>query len=152
MAWIARAAALSVGLVLFFAGAVKCYDVPSFRASLEYWSTIPWFLKEFVSLSVPVAEALFGLMILLRFHERAALIGGAVLLAAITSAVTVQLLKGEMVGCRCFGTMLVFRETQGSASWMLWRNGLLLAMAVFAILTHSKNERGPQAKTEAVSP
>lgn len=151
MRLIYRLVSAAFGLVLLVAGASKVYDIPAFRESLEHWSTVPWFLREFVSLSVPLAESALGLMIVLRIRERAALICGAALLAAITSAIIIQLLRGEMVGCRCFGTMLVFRETQDSASWMLWRNGVLLAMAVFAILMHRRSERAPQAKAEAVS-
>lgn len=145
LAFLGRTAAVIIGIVLAVAGGSKLLDVPAFRESLEHWSTVPWFLKEFVAISVPVAETVVGLMILLRLRERAALIGAAALLTVFTSGIIMQLFMGEMVGCRCFGTLLVFRETQDSVYWMLWRNGALLVIVVCAIVTcHKRELRSPR--------
>lgn len=125
---------LAVAVTLIVAGVSKLLDVPEFLESLSSWSTIPHRVRLFAALAVPCAELTLGMMIVLGISRRIATAAAAVLLGVFTIAIIIQLLRGEMVGCRCFGSLVSYRSTQEAATWMLARNTLLFVASIIATL------------------
>ena len=108
-------AAAATAIVLLVGAAQKLRDLMLFEAAIEGYELAPSFLVKPLTVMLPVAEAAAGLLLLFP-SVRAA--GGALALAVIalvTAAVAVNLLRGRTdVSCGCGGV-----EDEQTLSWAL---------------------------------
>jgi hypothetical protein len=105
---------------IFAAGAAEKLRAPwMFAAIVQAYGLLPTVLVTPVAWSVALAEALIALALCLPATDPWAQWGGLLLLAVVTGAVTVNLLRGQVgINCGCGGA-----SADQELSWALvWRN------------------------------
>ena len=124
----------AVALFMALTGIAKLVDLPDFAESLAEWTILPYTVKWVALYTIPPLEVLVGGMWLLGMHRR--LMAGAMvgLLVVFTAIYALQLAMGEAPDCGCLGKLAVFHELQSSVTFVLVRNGVLLAMLVAGML------------------
>lgn len=113
--------------ILLLVGAwQKLRDLGSFRAALEGYELLPAALLPVAALALPLAEAATGLLLVVDATRVLGAWVAVALLAVVTAAVAVNLLRGRTdVGCGCGGI-----EDEQTISWALVaRNLVLMALA-----------------------
>lgn len=94
----ARVLAAAVGAVLSYAGARKLVDLRAWMRSARRQS-----VPSVVAATIPAAEIVLGAALVGRGPEIWSLAGSTVLLTVFTSFVVVQVLRGSVAPCACFG-------------------------------------------------
>ncbi|MDQ7012304.1 MAG: MauE/DoxX family redox-associated membrane protein [Planctomycetota bacterium] len=132
----------AVAVFMAFAGVAKLADLPAFAESLSEWAVLPFAVKWVALYTVPPLEVLVGGMWLLRIQRR--LMAGAMasLLVIFAVAYSVQWMTGKVPDCGCLGRLAVFHELQSSTTFVLVRNGVLLAMLTADALLGRVRDRG----------
>nr|MCH9660485.1 heavy metal transporter [Bacteroidota bacterium] len=81
--------------------------------------------------SYPFIETALGLMFLLRFEVKTALVATIIILGITTIGVTQSLLGKKKITCACLGTTLKLPMTEAT----FIENTLMIAMAITTLLT-----------------
>ena len=131
------AAALAIALLV---GAwQKLRDLAAFRTALEGYALLPLAVAGVVARALPVTEALAGLALVI---ERTRILGvmlAVALLAVVTSAVIINLLRGRHdLSCGCGGI-----EDEQTLSWALVARNLVL-LALLALVSFAPATRALQ--------
>src|SRR5712671_5269261 len=115
LGWMAAAAAAAIFAA---SGALKFYDLETYRGAVTNYRLIPEWLATPFAWTAPVIES-------------AAALGLIVLLGVFTGAIAINLARGRTdIDCGCFGPAL----RQRLSWWLLLRNGALFALLAIALL------------------
>src|ERR1700687_6358891 len=121
LGWMAEAAAAAIFVA---SGALKFYDLETFRGAVTNYRLLPEWLAPPVAWVVPVVEsaAALGLLLIpIRASSALVLIG---LLGLFTGAIVINLARGRTdIDCGCFGPALGQRLNW----WLPGRHGALFA-------------------------
>jgi len=126
---VTRAVGATLSIVLLFGALQKLRDPVVFAAAVENYRLLPDAFVPLAARSLPVLELAAGVLLL--FPETCLLGGGLalMLLAVVTSAVAINLLRGNAnIDCGCGGL------SSQPLSWALVvRNALLMALVGLAM-------------------
>jgi rhodanese-related sulfurtransferase/uncharacterized membrane protein YphA (DoxX/SURF4 family) len=125
-----------VGLFFLFSGAVKLVDLQSFRDAIVMFDVLPKQFINITTVTIPSAELVCGLALLLNSFKRAALSILTFLVAVFITAIAVNLLKGRSFECGCLG----FLKITDDISWfsVLFDSGILTVIVLLFIREPSK--------------
>jgi hypothetical protein len=117
----------AVSIILLTGALDKLRDLDSFRAVLENYRLLPASLVALVASALPLLEATAGLALLTEAGRGFGALLAFLLLATVTAAVVINLLRGRhQIECGCGGS-----DGRQTLSWALVaRNALLLAAAL----------------------
>jgi hypothetical protein len=126
---VVHALAAAVALVLLVAAMQKLRDLPAFAAAVEQYRLLPLPLVWPVTLSLPVAEAAAGVMLLFEGTRTPGAALSFALVGFVTLAVSVNVARGRVdIDCGCGGI-----EGRQRLSWgLVARNAVLMAAALAA--------------------
>ena len=128
LGWMAAAAAAAIFAA---SGALKFYDLETFRGAVTNYRLIPEWLATPFAWTAPVIESAAALGLLLSPIRASAALVLIVLLGVFTGAIAINLARGRTdIDCGCFGPAL----RQGLSWWLLLRNGALFALLAIALL------------------
>lgn len=132
-------AAAAVAMVLLSGAWQKLRDLDGFEAALEGYALLPAALLAPFARLLPLAEIAAGLALALEPLRPAGVSGGLALLAVVTGAVTLNLLRGRRhIDCGCGGL-----EDEQTLSWpLVARNAVLALLLVVAALPAAPRELG----------
>ncbi|MGV0033817.1 MAG: MauE/DoxX family redox-associated membrane protein [Candidatus Azotimanducaceae bacterium WSBS_2022_MAG_OTU7] len=120
---------LFLSYLFVFGGCQKLSDLHSFQHALEEYKVLPASWSVLASLLIPFTEVLAGLAVLIPSVRSPALMVLAVLLAAYTAAIAINILRGRAdLDCGCAGP----GQKQTINAWLLGRNIVLLSMALLS--------------------
>ncbi len=126
--WMAAAAAAAIFAA---SGALKFYDVETFRGAVTNYRLIPEWLATPFAWVAPVIECAAALGLLLGPIRASAALVLIVLLGVFTGAIAINLARGRTdIDCGCFGPAL----RQRLSWWLLLRNGALFALLAIALM------------------
>ena len=121
---------LCLGLLFATAASHKLRDPLAFRDTLERYELLPTALVGPVGVTLMASELFIAFTVL---FVRASCIAAAVVLAAYTLAIGINLVRGRTdLGCGCMGPA----ASAPISGWLVARNLVLLAVAVVASLPH----------------
>lgn len=131
------------GLLFLLAAVHKMAAFESFRSTLAAYQLLPTVLIAPFSILVPVFEVLLGLTWLLSIEAVPVAFASAILLAAYTAAIGINLLRGRVhIDCGCGMVSSAGRDAQ--LSWgLVVRNTMLIIAALAASLPSSDRVIGP---------
>ena len=131
------------GLLFLLAAVHKLTALESFRATLNAYQLLPAALIAPLSLCVPLIEVILGVAWLLAIEAVPVAPASALLLAAYTAAITINLLRGRVhIDCGCGMASSAGRDPQ--LSWgLVIRNTLLIVAALAASLPLTDRAIGP---------
>jgi hypothetical protein len=131
---VSNAAALTVGVMLVWAGVAKLRSRRVFRERLADYRVMPYFATSSVSYILPVAEVAAGVMLLVPPVH----VYGAGIATGLLSAFTVVLIRltreGRNVICGCFGGN---EELDRIGLPAIVRTGSLAVLAALALMSVS---------------
>ncbi len=120
---------IAFGLLFMLAAVHKMTARQEFRAALAAYRLLPDALIAPLSIIVPICEALLGAAWLLAFEPVLVALASAVLLAAYTAAIAINLLRGRIhIDCGCGMASSAGRDQQ--LSWSLVARNCILIVAV----------------------
>jgi len=120
-----------VGLFFLFSGAVKLLDLQSFRDAIVMFDMLPKQFINIATVTIPSAELVCGLALLVNSFKRASLSILTFLIAVFITAIAVNLLKGRTFECGCLG----FLKITDDISWfsVLFDGGILTVIVLLFI-------------------
>lgn len=133
----AAAVRILLGALLLFAGSLKMGDPEQFARVIARYGIVPDFLLPYGAVMVPALEVLTGLLLIIGYRIRAALLVGAAMMAAFSLFIASAMARGERFDCGCFnlGRLgLGISETVGP--WVLVRDLLFLAGFLILLRAH----------------
>jgi rhodanese-related sulfurtransferase/uncharacterized membrane protein YphA (DoxX/SURF4 family) len=138
-----------VGLFFLFSGAVKLVDLQSFRDAVVMFDILPKQFINIATVTIPSAELVCGLALLLNSFKRAALSILTFLVVVFITAIAVNLLKGRTFECGCLG----FLKITDNISWysVLFDGGILIVIVLLFIREPSKISYFEQIKVIALA-
>ncbi len=116
------------------AGATKLLDLPGSRRTLRDFGA-PAGLAGPLGVMLPVAELLVAIALFPSSSAFYGAVGALVLLSGFVAAITVNLVRGRRPDCHCFGQV----HSSPIGASVLLRNALLAGIAVFVVVTGSRN-------------
>jgi hypothetical protein len=127
LGWMAASAAAAIFAA---SGALKFYDLETFRGAVTNYRLIPEWLGTPFAWTAPVIESAAALGLLLSPIRASAALVLIVLLGVFTGAIAINLARGRTdIDCGCFGPAL----RQRLSWWLLLRNGALFALLAIAL-------------------
>ena len=134
--------ALGFGLLFLLAAVHKLTDFQTFRATFSAYEILPRVLIAPASILVPAIETLLGSAWLLGIQPGFVAIASALLLAAYTSAIAINLLRGRIhIDCGCTMGAAAGRDQQ--LSWgLVARNSILVMAALTATVPATERAIG----------
>jgi len=138
-----------VGLFFLFGGVVKLLDLQSFRDAVVMFDVIPKQFINIATVTIPSAELICGLALLLNSFKRASLSILTFLVAVFITAIAVNLLKGRTFECGCLG----FLKITDNISWfsVLFDGGILTVIVLLFIREPSTFSYFEQVKVVVLS-
>jgi putative oxidoreductase len=94
---------LLLGGTFAYAAALKIMDPPAFVADIDHYRLLPYPLVLMTGVYLPWLELVCGAAVLVRRHERGALVLLAGLCALFAGALASAWLRGLDINCGCFG-------------------------------------------------
>ena len=121
--------------LLFAQAAVhKWQRLAEFRAIVANYRLAPAVLVPVVALLIPALETTVAALLLPVPTRSAAAMAGMMLLAAYGAGIAINLGRGRRdLDCGCSGPA----DRRPIGSWMVWRNGLLVALLALLVLPSS---------------
>lgn len=134
-----HALAIAAALVLLVGVVAKLRDWPSFRGALDAYRLLPEVLVTPVALALPALELIAAVALLFAPYRVAGAVLALVVLATVTSAVAVNVLRGRVdIDCGCGGA-----EGRQRLSWgLVLRNAVLMAVIAVGAQPGSVRELG----------
>lgn len=134
-----HALAIAAALVLLVGVVAKLRDWPSFRGALDAYRLLPEVLVTPVALALPALELIAAVALLFVPYRVAGAVLALVVLATVTSAVAVNVLRGRVdIDCGCGGA-----EGRQRLSWgLVLRNAVLMAVIAVGAQPGSVRELG----------
>jgi uncharacterized membrane protein YphA (DoxX/SURF4 family) len=121
---------LVLGLTFIVAGLSKLAARDDLARTVISYGILPSGWAQFVATWLPRFELMTGMLLVLGVVGRAAAALAALALAAFTAGAIVNLLRGRVIDCGCFGPTRIKRVTWRTVA----RNVLLVAAAVVLVL------------------
>jgi hypothetical protein len=133
---------IGFGLLFLLAAVHKLTALHKFRATLTAYEILPSPALAPVSMMVPIIELMLGAAWLLAMQAVIVALASALLLAAYTSAIAINLLRGRIhIDCGCSMGASAGRDQQ--LSWgLVARNSLLIVAALTATVPASDRTIG----------
>lgn len=128
---IGRILQLIIGGVFVAAGLLKLYGRGMFSMEVSGYTWVPGGIRPLLVWAVPILEVSVGAMLISGIGSLYTLGGAAVVLMLFSGAIGVQLARGSVADCGCFGPHLLFLSR---GRRVLLRNGVLLAINLTALL------------------
>lgn len=116
-----------LGLVFVVSGTAKFFDLPTFRDVLQDFGILSNSLLVFVSIAIPCAELVPGLLLLLGLWTRYASAVIICLLFIFIIAIIPIISTSKQIDCGCFGPLMQSRISID----LLIRDVLLLLFAIY---------------------
>jgi Methylamine utilisation protein MauE len=124
-------AAVAAAAIFAASGALKFYDLETFRGAVTNYRLIPEWLATPFAWVAPVVEGAAALGLLLSPIRASAALVLIALLGVFTGAIVINLARGRTdIDCGCFGPAL----RQRLSWWLLLRNGALFALLTIALI------------------
>lgn len=117
----------SISVLMVIAGTGKLLDLPSFRYSLDTWALLPHPVKALLTIVIPLAEVFLGMTAILHRSRQAYLLIG-VLLAGFAGFYLMHVVYAEPPDCNCITKLAAFESWQDSATEVVTRNSVILAL------------------------
>jgi hypothetical protein len=128
LGWMAAGAAAAI---FAGSGALKFYDLETFRGALANYRLLPQILEAPFAWIAPVVETAAALGLLLAPIRSSAALVLIILLGVFTGAIAINLARGRTdIDCGCFGPAL----RQRLSWWLLLRNAGLFALLMLAAM------------------
>ena len=128
LGWIAAAAAAAI---FAGSGALKFYDLETFRGAVTNYRLLPQILEAPFAWIAPVVETAAALGLLLAPIRSSSALVLVILLSVFTGAIVINLARGRTdIDCGCFGPAL----RQRLSWWLLLRNGVLFVLLIVAAM------------------
>jgi len=129
-----------LGGVFLYAGILKMQDPQAFADRIADFQILPFALVNLLAISLPIAEILVGVLLMIEFWVECMAFAILLLTALFAMAIASALLRGLVIDCGCFGS--------GSPSVLklllaLGRDMLLGTMALFLLVGDWRNSRAP---------
>jgi len=103
MKWIWRIAAILIGCLFIYAGALKAWNPARFASDIENYHVVPWPIGARLAFYLPWLEILCGLaLIVRRFYSGAVFILAGLMLIFIGATLSAKG-RGIDISCGCFG-------------------------------------------------
>jgi hypothetical protein len=139
---ILKLVSIGFGLLFLLAAVHKLTALERFRATLAAYELLPGMLIAPLSVFVPILEAVLGTAWLFGYAPVSVALASAVLLAAYTSSITINLFRGRVhIDCGCG-----MASTAGGDQQLSWglvvRNCILIVAALAATLPASERTIG----------
>ncbi|MCI0635157.1 MAG: DoxX family membrane protein [Actinobacteria bacterium] len=129
-----EAAALTFRVILSLlflrAGLAKLSDREAFERGVVNYQVLPPGVSRSVAQWLPFLEVLYGVLLALGLLQSIAALGLAALIAAFTTAIAINLARGRVIDCGCFGPA----APKAITWWTVARNVLLLGMTLTVAL------------------
>ncbi len=116
-----------LGVVFVLSGLAKMWDLYGFSQSIASYNILPSALLAPISIIIPFAELVLGLMLTLNYHPRFAVMFLLALMMTLTGLTAVKYFGGNRSDCGCFGNMV--RRPLGW-TYFLSNAALLLGLVV----------------------
>lgn len=116
-----------VAAVLLVAGMSKLVDRRAFVEAIRAFRIVPTGVSRALALCLPWFEVALGAALVIGLWTRVVAATTAVLLAAFSVAIAVNLARGHAPECRCFGPLYRGRIS----GWSLVRNAVFMACAMW---------------------
>ena len=116
-----------VGLLFVVAGVAKMFDTMGFARIIGNYHLVPssWVMP--LAILIPYLELAIGLMILLDFYRRLAIIVGSILIIIFTTVSMYMYLKtGVASDCGCYGKLIIRKNNLA----LLIENSLILVALI----------------------
>ncbi|MEV4241260.1 MULTISPECIES: MauE/DoxX family redox-associated membrane protein [unclassified Nocardia] len=127
---------IGVGGLLILAGSAKAATSVSWRVEwLDSYQLLPHQVLRATAWLLPATEVVVGAMLALGAFDRGGALAAAAVLAMMTLAVTIALLRGQQVSCGCLGKVGTL------ISWPVVARNLVLIAAV--VWTAARGMTGP---------
>lgn len=139
--WLGTVARLVVGVVVFWAGAVKITGPAASAASVHAYqlSFIPSGLQDNIGYLLPPLELVVGLALILGVMTRGAAIVSAVLMVLYVAAIASVWARGITIDCGCFGGGGYDPDAASHYPWEIARDVGLAVLAGFVVwLGHTR--------------
>jgi len=125
---------IGFGLLFLLTAVHKFSTAQQFRVILEEYRVMPRVLAGLVARIVPLLEVILSIGWFTAYRPGLVAISSAILLAAYTSAIGVNLLRGRIhIGCGC-GVGGSSDGDQQLSSGLILRNAILIAIALVAAI------------------
>ena len=128
---------LVLGVVFLYACWQKILDPLEFSKIIGYYQILPAALISPVALLLPWAELICGISLIVNRWTHGASLIIAILMLIFMVALGVNIYRGIDVSCGCF---TLTQEAPSNMWHAMFRDGLLLIMAVWVLLYRSQNE------------
>jgi uncharacterized membrane protein len=123
-------AAIAAAAIFAASGALKFYDLETFRGAVTNYRLIPEWLATPFAWVAPVLESAAALGLLLSPIRAPAALMLIALLGVFTGAIAINLMRGRTdIDCGCFSPAL----RQRLSWWLLLRNGALFILLAIAL-------------------
>lgn len=140
---IVKAISIGLGLMFLFAAYHKLAEGPEFRATLYDYQILPPSLVPPASRIIPITELLLGGSWLVSYYQQTlTAIGSAILLGVYALAIGINLYRGRIhIDCGCgFGGKP--DSEQFITGGLVFRNLILMAIALISLLPATTREFG----------
>ncbi len=126
-----------LGGVFVLAGGAKLMEpIADFIAIGRSWDIIPDPLLTWYMTALPWVEVIFGLLLIIGAFVRFSSVVISLSTVSFIIGIVVNMTRGRTLeDCGCFGDALHFGDTFGQ---LLWRDLVLLALAIVLIITSQK--------------
>lgn len=123
---VAHGSRFALALVLAAAGVAKVANIADFRSAVSNYGLVPASLVRPLARAIPSVEILAAALLLVGVLPHLVGLGAAALLLVFTVAVVINLARGRVLDCGCFGSAAPRRLTW----WTVARNLALVGMAL----------------------
>lgn len=98
---------LLMGTIFIVSGFTKLLALDKFIITLYQFQLIPNYFIPYFGIFFPIIEFIFGFFLLLGFYVRKVAIGLQFLIITFIFAISVNLIRGNIIECGCFGNIIV---------------------------------------------
>ena len=118
---------LLIGILFIVSGLTKLFALDRFIITVYQFKLIPEFIIPYFAFTLPIIEYLLGFSLLLGMFIRQAAQGLQFLVVTFILAIIINLIRGNIVECGCFGNFIV----EHISISILLRDFLLLSLSIF---------------------
>jgi len=123
-----------LGVVFIVSGEAKMWDIYGFSRVVSGYRFLPESLIVPVSIIVPFAEFVFGLMLLLNLNPRVASLSLLMMVVMFSILSAVRYFSGDISDCGCFGKLI-----HRSVDWKFFTENIMLIGGLVVIIIKTTN-------------
>lgn len=121
-----------LGIVFVVSGVAKMWDIYGFSKIVSGYGVLSESMIVPVSILIPFAEFILGMMLLLNFHARVASLSLLVMVVVFTGLSAMRYLSGATSDCGCFGEVL---QRKINANLFVENAALIVALSLIKLKT-----------------